>query len=344
MWREPRGRVPEARSSSVEQVVAELGVSLGTTDIRVIGTQPRPLWLLVDLLVPPERRLFAKVFVPTEVSTLADVVRPRLVPVVGKGQRLRSEADALERLCEAIPEDDPDLSAVSVVHRQESPAALVVDWVDGQTLSMALGPVPRRAAGEPGDLLRKSGRWLRLFHSLSNGEGLAYRYPDDVLKWLGEVADHLGPRPRRWRALVDALAEAVERQGDLEPVIGLHHGDMAARNLMVRPDGRIVGIDAGVEWRAPRSHDLAVFLTDLRLRSPTRVRDRIPGFIEGYGYSGRESWTSLIFLAIALVDRYLAWIARVEEGEGAMMRRSVEGVRLGHLADALTARIRERLG
>lgn len=319
-------------------------MSLGTTDIQVIATQPRPLWLLVDLLVPPERRLFAKVFVPSEVSTLADVERPRLVPVVGKGQRLRSEADALERLSEAIPADDPDLSAVSVVHRQESPAALVVDWVDGQTLSLALGPVPRRTAGEPGDLLRKSGRWLRLFHSLSNGEGLAYRYPDDVLKWLREVADHLGSRPRRWVALVDALAEAVERQGDLEPFIGLHHGDMAARNLMVRPDGRIVGIDAGVEWKAPRSHDLAVFLTDLRLRSPTRVRDRIPGFIEGYGYSGRESWTSLIFLAIALVDRYLAWIARVEEGEGAMMRRSVEGVRLGHLADALTARIRERLG
>lgn len=310
----------------------------------MIGTQPRPQWLLVDLVVPPERRLFAKVSLPTEGSNLIDTDRPRLVPVVGEGQRLRSEADALERLADAISADDPDLAAVSVVHRQEAPAALVVDWVDGQTLSLALGPVPRPIIGEPRELLRKSGRWLRLFHSLSNGERLAYRYPDDVLKWLREVADHVGPKPMRWAALVDALAEAVERQGDVEPLVGLHHGDMAARNLMVRHDGRIVGIDAGVEWKAPRSHDLAVFLTDLRLRSPIRVRDRIPDFISGYGYSGRESWTSLIFLAIVLVDRYLAWLARVEEGEGGMMRRSIEGVRLGHLADALTARIREQLG
>lgn len=343
MWRGPRGRVPETWSSSIERLVAGLGSSLGTDDVRVIGTQPRPQWLLVDLVVPPGRRLFAKVSLPTQGSVLAETDRPRLVPVIGDGRRLRSEADALQRLADAISEDDPDLAAISVVHRQESPAALVVDWVDGETLSLALGPAPRRAAGDTGELLRRSGRWLRLFHSLSNDERQAYRYPDDVLKWLRKVADYVGPRPRRWAELVDALAEAVERHGDLEPLVGLHHGDMAGRNLLVRNDGRIVGIDAGVEWKAPRSHDLAVFLTDLRLRSPVKVRDRIPDFVAGYGYGGRESWISLVFLAIALVDRYLAWMARVEGGEGAVMRRAIEGVRLGHLADALTARIREQL-
>lgn len=343
LWRGPKGRVLETWSSSVAQLVAELSASLGVADIRVIDTQPRPNWLVIDLLVPPDRRLFAKLALPTDDSG-GHVKRPRLVPVVGHGQRLRSEAEALKRLADAIPEDDPDLAAVSVVHRQDSPAALVVDFVDGQALSLALGPVRRPLGGESGELLRKAGRWLNLFHSLSSGEGLAYRYPDDVQKWLREVADHVGPRPRRWVALVDALADAVERQKDLKPLLGLHHGDMAARNLMVRHDGRIVGIDAGVEWRAPRSHDLAVFLTDLHLRSPLKVRDQVPGFITGYGYSRGESWTSLIFLAIALVDRYLAWTARVEGGEGAMIRRSVEGVRLGRLADALTARIQERIG
>lgn len=341
MWRVPRGHVPETWSPSVEQLVEELSVKLAPADVSVLGSHVRPQWLLIELLVHPGRRLFAKLALP-EGSVGDDVERPRLVPVVMDGRRLRSEGDALSRLDAAVAVDDPDLAAVSVVHRQESPAALVVDWVDGRALSLALGPGPRPGTdGPPQELLRKAGRWLRLFHSLTDDEPVAYHYPADVLKWLGEVAEFLGPRPRRWASLVEELSRAVERHAHLAPHVALHHGDMAARNLMVRNDGKIVGIDAGVEWRAPRSHDLAVFLTDLRIRSPIKLRHRVPDFIQGYGYPPGESPTSAIFLAISLVDRYLAWSVRVEEGQGAATRRSIEGVRLNRLADELHSRIQE---
>lgn len=320
------------------ELVAGLGSSLAT-DIAVAGIRTRPQWLLIDLRTGDDRRLFGKLALPEGMATpLAD--RPRLVPVLGGGTRLRSEGDALARLAAAIPGDHPDLAAVSVVHCQESPAALVVDWVEGEALSIALRPRPR-PAHDRAELVSRAGRWLRFFHELSDGEPIAYEYPADVLEWLKVVADYLHPAPARWTSLIAAVAHAVEEHDGLRPQVALHHGDMAARNLMVRPDGRLVGIDAGVEWQAPRSHDLAVFLTDLRMRSSWRTQARIPGFISGYGFAPGETWTSLIFLGLALIDRYLGRLARIQGGEGDRLRRSIEGLRLDHMADVVRHRMEE---
>ncbi len=65
--------------------------------------------------------------------------------------------------------------------------------------------------------------------------------------------------------------------------------------------------------------------------------------MDGYGFRPTESWTSLIFSGVALLDRRMAWLARKEEKEGSDLRRSVEGMAMGRLAEGLTGRMRERM-
>lgn len=341
-----RGRrddVPERWSSHVEGLRQRLSAELGGVDVEVTDVRPRSRWLVLSILVPPRRRLFAKLALPGP-DLGSSVQRPRLVPISDPACRLQSEAEALRRLTDRMPEDDPDLASVSVVHWEQSPPVLVVDWVEGKALSQSLSPVtlPPRRPRPRAELLRAAGRWLNLFHSLIEDEPLAYKYPEDVVNWLAEVEEYLAERPRtdRWRVLVDELVRAIGRHQSLNPEIGLHHGDMAPRNLMVRDDGRIVGIDAGVSWRAPRAHDLGVFLVDLHLRSTVGNGVRGHDFFNGYGAPADQRWVADLFSAIAVVDREVAWSARDEEGMGTAARRALEGVRLNSLTNRLTERLR----
>lgn len=318
---------------------------MGASEVQIVDLNPRPRWLLATLLASGGRRLFAKIAVPEENGALS-VQRPRLVPVSANEQRLRSEAAAFIRLDESLPPGDPDIDAISVVHWQSNPAMLVVDWVEGMALSRMLSPLspfssrPRTHRA----LVQGAGRWLHFFHSLAKGEPLAYHYPDDVLKWLASVDGFIGgpESDGRWHDVIEQLAGAIERYRSDDPEVGLHHGDMAARNLMVRHDGKIVGIDAGVAWQAPRAHDLAVFVTDLYLRSPLVPwrRRRIDDFFDSYGHPPEASWTAELFAAVAAVDRYVAWKARVAGEEGSSVRLLVEGTRLNLLARPMSERLR----
>lgn len=344
MWRGRRAGVPERWFSYVEALRRALESKLSVSRVDVVEVRPRPRWLVITLMAPPHRRLFAKLALPGE-DAVSEVQRPRLVPVSNAAERLQSEAEALWRLADRLPDDDPDLATVPVVHWEESPPLLVVEWVEGKALSQALSPLPRpgrRARPRP-QLLEGAGRWLRIFHSLTDGEPLAYGFPDDVVAWLGAVEEYFAGRPRadRWRSLVEVLAEAVQRNRSLDPAIGLHHGDMAPRNLMVRDDGRIVGIDAGVKWQAPRAHDLGVFLVDLHLRSTLGNGARGDDFFAGYGFPADEGLAAAdLFSAIAVVDRQVAWSAREEVRMGKKGRRVLEGARLNSLANRLTDSLR----
>lgn len=319
-------------------MIDQLESSLDEGRVDVVELHERPRWLLAVLQTASGRRLFAKMPNPDGRDPVNP--RPRLVSVSPRAERLRSEADALRRLSEAIPDDDPHLGAVSVVHWQEAPTALVVDFVVGQPLSTALSVRGRRSR-RSSDLLEVAGRWLRLFHSLTDEEPVAYRYPDDVVKWLDSVDHFLSGETgsKSCRRLVDELAGAIERTRLEPPRLGLHHGDMAARNLMIRADGRLVGIDAGVSWQAPRAHDLGVFVSDLQLRSLQGHR-RGDRFLEGYGDRSEDDRTSDIFFSMAVVDRYVAWRGR-QHGQGpGRWRWRVEGARLDRMVRRVTDQLR----
>lgn len=341
MRRGRRGKAVGEARPLLEELIDQLASALDEGRVDLVSVNQRLRWLLAVLETSSGRRLFAKI-ATSDGREGADTTRPRLVSVSSRHQRLRSEASALRRLHEAVPADDPHLAAVSVVHWQESPPALVVDWVDGRPLSRAVTLLGRRNGRSPSELFRLAGRWLRLFHSLAGDEPAAYRYPEDVLKWLASVDHFLGRAPGgvACRVLVDELAAAIERL-EVQPAFGLHHGDMAARNLMVRDDGRLVGVDAGVTWQAPRAHDLGVFVSDLHLRSMPEGRGHRRGdeFLAAYGAFAQEERVTDLFFAVAVVDRYVAWQARSEQA-GPRVRWRAEGTRLNRLARRAAGHVR----
>lgn len=305
--------------------------------LSIVQTETRLRYLIVTVEAGDGRRLFAKLARPDGPTAVTET-RPRLIPLSPTDERLAAEAEALRRLERAIPADDPRFGTVSVVHWQESPAMLVVDWVEGAPLSKTLSPLS--PAGRHRNLVEAAGQWLEIFQSLDAGEPMAYKWPGEMAGWLAAARRFLAATPGGdgFGSLAATLEAHLERVPDLPA--GLHHGDMAARNLMLGDDGRLVGIDAGAMWRTPRAHDVGTFLVDTYLRSPLRNNHepyRV-AFLEGMGRDLGDTPDVDFFFGVSVVDRALAWATRTV-GPKRRVRHAIEKTRLASLARLANRRL-----
>jgi aminoglycoside phosphotransferase (APT) family kinase protein len=95
----------------------------------------------------------------------------------------------------------------------------------------------------------------------------------------------------------------------------LHHGDMRLKNVIVAPQGKVIGV---LDWEhctssVPALWDLSVALHDLTI-------DEKQAFLQGYGYGPRELTKSIGYMRLLNALNYTPFIvAAAERGETAKL-------------------------
>ena len=315
-----------------------LGDRGGVTSHRYVSFEQRrrSTLAIVDVETADDRRrLLVKAVEPSPAIPTNRSVR--IVPRSAPGDRLADEYVALERL--AAMGDDERFFAVRPVGFYE-PSVMVMEWHPDSSLRERL--VDRTVGPEwLLEVLQRTGAWLSRFHGLAENEVSVYDSLAEVTSILQRFEALAVSSPLGWPfRTVSQLA--VERSRDLEAEVplGLLHGDMAPRNLLVDDAGRVGGIDVAARWTAPILHDIASFLLSLQVgRHRTLHRDaaRIDGFIDaflsGYGLADRWRGHLEVFCALVLLDR--AWAA------AGSVRRAPEWLMLASEARRMQRRWRD---
>lgn len=168
------------------------------------------------------------------------------------------EFRALETIAAAVASaGDPGLTAVVPVTYARAVNAIVTERLRAEPLHDRLG---RRQSSDAASLFRRVGRWLRVFHATSG--------QDEVL--LGsteaaEVEEH--SRLGHGRALTEsiaAVAAAARSLADRPVTVGVLHGDLSLRNILVTIDDRVAVVDPN-RYRGRLTADAAHLLTEARL-------------------------------------------------------------------------------
>lgn len=191
------------------------------------------------------------------------------------------EFRALESIAAAVAAaGDPGLTAVVPVAYVREVNAVVTERLRAVPLHERLG-----RTGDAATLFGRVGRWLRVFHATSDQQLVPFEA--DEIERL-EDAGHRG-------ALGDAIAAvaAVARNRSGRPVsVGVLHGDLSLRNVLVTIDDRVAVIDPN-RYRGRIAGDAAHLLTEVRLgrrqlitsgafRRRSRVEQWAEAIIDGY--------------------------------------------------------------
>jgi aminoglycoside phosphotransferase (APT) family kinase protein len=236
------------------------------------------------------------------------LTRPRPRPTEDALVKHVTEWRALCLLHERV-HGDHGLRAVRPLEHVADRGAIVMEWVASTSLRQHLGPVPRLATpvGQV-ELLERTGRLVRHLHDLPAPAGTAVRPPGPGLDTYVDYLSAHGADRVAVRALRE-LAPVVAARLPCGPV-GLQHGDLAPRNLLVDPTGAVAMIDMFGRDRVPVAEDLAYLRCALRLAMHPLRGGEVPGAVRGWrraerdllrGYLGAESDD-------AAIDRLVAWI------------------------------------
>jgi hypothetical protein len=222
------------------------------------------------------RSLMVKVPAPTADASEpepAHADRPRLAPVLAARERIESEHAALtaiEARIEALGR--AEFGCIRVLDFLADERALVTERATDPPLKQWLARAHRFApATAPVRLaaaFRNTGAWLRHYHELPPLEHTRTRgetvqeFRESMAALAGYLVGAGVPSG------VAELAQHCERAaGRLLPArlpLGTNHGDLAPRNVLVDPGGRVTLIDTRAAWRAPRWEDLAYFGVSVR--------------------------------------------------------------------------------
>jgi Phosphotransferase enzyme family len=189
------------------------------------------------------------------VKTCIDPRTGSLVPNAAKRQ-----FDALRRVSQAM--GNGPFAVLEPVMLREPAAELVTAWIDGDSMTQALGrhPLSFRNAER---LCVLAGQWLAAFH----GAHVLASGPLDIQGKLGQVDEMLQETTVRdgdFEVAVEFLRmSAMDAARALLPRSWIH-GDFKLDNLLVALD-RIIGIDVHASSENVVVHDLASFLNHLSL-------------------------------------------------------------------------------
>ncbi|MFH1331461.1 MAG: aminoglycoside phosphotransferase family protein [Actinomycetota bacterium] len=208
----------------------------------------------------------------------------------GPQESTRREHATLEAIADAVgASGDPGLAAVAPVAYLPDINAVVTERLEAGPLRSRLGPRPG-AEGRQAAVLRRAGRWLRLYHDRVAGAAPG-RFDGAALALELERVAAVVARPSLREALAGLARRARERDG-VEAVVGATHGDFNLANVLVTGDGRVAVLDPNLV-PGPLLQDAAKLLTDLRMRRARAVaRGRVgrrglaaaeAAFLEGYG-------------------------------------------------------------
>jgi len=255
--------------------------------------------------------------------------RPRMVQPYEPGEANRYQYAALAAVwAELGPRPDSRFGAVRPLDLLPELQAIVMEDVRLPTLRsllsrerLTLGPARLDAA------FVNAGALLRRLHGFRGGDPLPTLRGTraEVLAAIGAFAEYLASHRLGARTL-EAVTTAVESRAPLhmpsELLIGLGHGDFAARNVFVGPGARVTVVDLSARRRVPVYEDLAYFVTGLRTAKAqllTAGRALPAARLERYerallgGYFGAEPvprGALMIYEILALLDRWTAHVAR----------------------------------
>ena len=336
-----------------------------------MGGSNRPASVVRDFTLASggiERSILAKM--PLERRATAegagvppDVDRPRLVPPTPTEKKFRLEFAALSEIHEHfLGLNDGRFGAVRVLDLLPEHRTLIMERVHGRTLRRrlySLSSANRSIAAELERAFRRTGTWLRIFHTMGCGEARESRHHRraDYAQFIEELANYLSgsvgdPLFIQWAA--STLLEASQRLLPDSLPLGLAHGDFAPRNVLVGSKGRVIVLDTLARYRAPIYEDIGYFLASLhcnwpRILSagallPTRRADRYESaFLSGYFEGERIPYPAIrLYETQALLDRWsaVAWRRAHTSGPWAGFTGSVK---LALLSRFLRRRITKHL-
>jgi hypothetical protein len=205
--------------------------------------------------------------------------RPRLAPASLTVPELTAlEYSGLEAMFATFGGGRSDFGAVRPLARLESENTILMEYVDAPTLRRLLLSQSRlvvrrhRTTGSgvgSGSPWWRAGLWLALFQESVPHAALPSRHAtrSEVVAQFAAydafLSSHLGDRRFGDVARQGAAAAAVVLPKLLP--LASSHGDYAARNVFVLPDGRLSVFDPMPRWAVPRYEDLSRFLVGMSL-------------------------------------------------------------------------------
>ena len=224
-----------------------------------------------------------------------DSRRPRLAPVLDQDMKFRWEMATLKAI-EARLRDvgDERLRSLRVFDFIDRFDAIVLERRSEPTLKQLLRGNARdrllASRRDPAVEFFNTGVWLRAFHGMSDLAHTETRLAkrSDFLATLTAYCEYLGPRssrPKYFEDLASRLGPLAAKWLSSEFPLGLGHGDLAPRNILVDESGRVMVLDTRGAWRVPIYEDLAYFLVAVET-------NRLQSYSLGWAFSSKlmESW------------------------------------------------------
>ncbi len=271
----------------------------------------------------------------------------RLVaPELDGDRRCRFEADTLLTVAAGVQAAaDRRFGWVEVWDRLADPPALVVRVIDQPSLRDRLRQAPPAGTALAGErALANLGAWLALFHQMRTPHAVTRcEAGDDATFGVPALIDDLR-RQGRGHATVDRVERLVARWRP-EPAalpVGLGHGDLAPRNVLVGPDDQVTVYDSLGRFLVPVHEDVAYLLVELAAgstRLTTRGRPRVPRSVARLrssflaAYPLQEDPVLWFYEVRAALDK---WCALAGRGGSRSVLAAREWLVARHAAAALT--------
>lgn len=189
--------------------------------------------------------------------------------------RAKGEFDILLRTAQLIEAaNDPGCSALRPFAYLEQWNVMVMPEIPGGRLKdfylrTAIGLRNSAAWEELLNLLRYSGRWLRIYHTLPEGPKFE-RFPKD--KFMGLVEERLQAIHKYSHSKIDvnpvrnAFLECMPRVEESQVEVSYRHGDFTFSNILVTNTGRACAIDMSKNQMDPIYLDLGYLIIDPSMR------------------------------------------------------------------------------
>jgi hypothetical protein len=274
---------------------------------------------------------------PADAAPQESSCRARVAPVMDSTLKFESEARTLEVMAEHVDKrHDPLFGGVRLLDFLTDLDAVVMERVPEPTLRELLLR-PRLLRGRSRDLapvFAHVGGWLRCYQAI---EGLSHsetRHEGrddfiDTVRLLSACDDH------PWLVEVaDCVVRAARSELPRELPLGVAHGDLAPRNILVSDSDRVTVLDTRGAWRAPVLEDVGYLLASIwtsgaqavgfGVALPARALARYEqAFLAGYFGERPVSIAQVrLFEMQALLDRYAALEEKRKARRGASPPRA----------------------
>lgn len=246
------------------------GASIDVT-LRSQVTRSRALLYRYDVRIGSDvHHVLAKTHPQPTIRENAPAPRPQRFKA-NAAEKTEREAAALRLIETHFSSQDP--ARFGVIHvldvLPEHQTILMLESPDTGLHPIIMSQSRLRSRSKPADLdrvLENAGAWLRHFDRLPPDASVDQRYDkrEDFLLSVKTLTSFLSERThdqRYFDRLAHQISEEAARTLPTTLPSARLHGDFAARNILVGPNGRVTLIDTLARWHVPIYEDIATFLT-----------------------------------------------------------------------------------